>query len=171
MKIELVVAADENFAIGKGGKLLWHLPDDMKFFQHITSGRYVLMGRKTYLSIPDKWRPLKNRENIIISTTYHENTPFTYFFRSIPEALAYCEKKQAPSLMVIGGGQVYDYFLRHNLADTIHLTLVHKCYDTADTFFPYFNSKDWKITYHQYHAEDHKHPVDFTFLRFEKRIL
>jgi dihydrofolate reductase len=125
VKLALIVAVARNRVIGKGGKLPWHISEDLKRFKRLTTGHALLMGRKTYESIG---RPLPNRRNVVISSTPQ---PGVETYRTIPEALEALTDQE--KVFVIGGGQLYNCLL--DSADELHLTLVDQDVE-GDTFFP-----------------------------------
>jgi dihydrofolate reductase len=125
VKLALIVAVARNRVIGKGGKLPWHISEDLKRFKRLTTGHTVLMGRKTFASIG---RPLPNRRNVVISSTPQ---PGVETYRSISEALE--SLKGEEKVFVIGGGQLYAFLL--DSADELYLTLVDQGVE-GDTFFP-----------------------------------
>lgn len=145
-KINLIVAyAKENRAIGKENSLLWNLPNDLKNFKKLTDGQIVVMGRKTYESIPEKFRPLPNRLNIVLSRNFEiVNDVNVVTKKDIQEILDFCEH-DIREVFVIGGGSVYKQFLDSNLVDELHLSLVEGDYHDADTFFPEINFENWEI--------------------------
>ena len=129
MNIELVWAQDNNGGIGKNGKLPWHVSEDLKNFKKITSGSPIVMGRKTWESLP--FKPLPNRRNIVLSSklikeidTYH----------SIESCIQILEKELVEKIFVIGGRTIYESF--YYKATTLHLTVINEDVDNIDTFFP-----------------------------------
>lgn len=142
--ISIIVAIAANNAIGKDNLLLWHISDDLKRFKKITTGHTVIMGKKTYFSLP--LRPLPNRRNIVITDVAGEKIPDCITVYSIPEALEWCNT--AGECFIIGGGSVYKQFMEH--ADTLYITYVDKDFD-ADTFFPEINACEWKLTEEEPH--------------------
>lgn len=141
MNISIIVAIAENNAIGKNNELLWHLPNDLKRFKEITSGHTVIMGRNTYISLPN--RPLKNRRNIVISHIPEEDKKIFLgadVVGNIEEALKIADKNNEN--FVIGGGMIYSLFMP--LANKLYLTKINKIYD-ADTFFPKINYEEWDL--------------------------
>ena len=159
----IIAAIDENNAIGKDNRLLWHLPDDLKRFKKLTQNHAVIMGRKTYESLG---KPLPNRLNIVISRNPEYPLPEgTMLALSLEEAVHEAEKHGGKSF-VIGGGDIYKQAV--NLADTIEITLVHTKVKEADTYFPKLDEKKWQKTFEELHPKDKKHEFDFTFLTFEK---
>lgn len=159
MKLSLVVAIAENNAIGNGGYLLWKLPNDMKRFKEITMGHHVIMGRKTYESIPEKFRPLVGRNNIVVS---RNPTPIegVKTVSDIASGIAFAQQQGETELMVIGGGEIYRQTLP--LADKIYLTTVHHSFE-ADTFFPEIEAAQWKKENEQHFPKDEKHAYPYTF--------
>ncbi len=127
--ISIIVAIAENNAIGKNNDLLWHIPEDMKRFRKITSGHKIIMGKRTYESLP--YRPLKNRTNIVISDIPGDHYEGCVMAYSIQEAMDHCSPDE--ECFIIGGGMVYRQFLP--LADKLYITRVDKSFD-ADIFFP-----------------------------------
>ena len=135
--ISIIVAIAENFAIGRNNELLFHLPDDLKRFKSLTSGKTIIMGRNTLLSLP-KW-PLPNRRHIVITDRYEDHFQGCETVFSIDEAV---EKiKSEEEAFVIGGGMIYRQF--YPLAQKLYLTLVHKSFQ-ADTFFPEIDFNEWE---------------------------
>jgi len=138
MSLSIIVAIAENNAIGKDNKLLWHIPADLKRFKLLTSGHTIVMGKKTFESLP--FRPLPNRRNLVITDIQGEQIPGCEMAYSIEDALSKCNIDEES--FIIGGGSVYRQFLP--LADKLYLTIVNKAFD-ADTFFPDINFDDWQL--------------------------
>ena len=120
-------------ALGKGGGLLWHIPEDMKRFKELTSGRPVIMGRKTWESIPLKFRPLPGRKNIVITRNADFEADGATVSSSIEDAIAKAEQANPEEIFIIGGAEIYRQALP--LADRLYLTLVESD-DPGDAFFP-----------------------------------
>ena len=165
--VKLIVAIASNRVIGKDNDLIWHLPADMKFFTNTTKGHIVLMGRKNWLSIPDKYRPLKDRLNIVVSrdTRFSSNDCVT--FNSIEKAI---EKYQGDErdTYIIGGGQIYEYCLDHNLVEEMYITKIHREFD-GDTFFPEFDESNWNKTLLFSHKTDEKNQYPFDVWKYTKK--
>jgi len=155
--ITIIVAVAENNAIGKNNDLLWHISGDLKRFKQITTGHTIIMGRKTYLSLPK--RPLPNRRSVVITDIPEECIPQVETAYSIDDAVQLADKNKEN--FIIGGGMVYNQFLP--LANKIYLTLVHKDYD-ADVFFPEINYSEWEITETEEH-KDHDPPFSYLILK------
>ncbi|MEI6575692.1 MAG: dihydrofolate reductase [Bacteroidota bacterium] len=135
--IAIIVAIAQNNAIGKNNQLLWHIPEDLKRFKALTSGHTVIMGKKTYESLPI--RPLPKRVNMVITDDPNEEIEGCLTVYSIEDAL----KNLDPDLenFVMGGGSVYKQFLP--MADKLYLTLIDQAFD-GDVFFPEINLRDWR---------------------------
>ncbi len=162
MTITLIAAAAENNALGKDNDLVWHLPDDFKRFKAITSGHFIVMGRKTFESFP---KPLPNRTHIIITRQKEYQVPEGCLVAtSIEEALQLCPQNE--EVFIIGGGEIYKQSIE--IANKIELTRVHTEVE-ADTFFPEIDQNNWKILEEEYHPKDEKHKFDFTYLTYLKK--
>ncbi|MEY2899195.1 MAG: hypothetical protein RL138_1248 [Bacteroidota bacterium] len=160
MALHLIVAADENNAIGFGNQMPWHLPVDLKYFKKVTSGHPVIMGRKTFESIG---RLLPNRRNIIISRgDFKVEGAETY--PSIEEALA--QFPSAEIIFIIGGGQIYAATIAK--ADRVYLTRVHTKAAEADTHFPSLDAFEWREIESETVLSDEKNAFDVTFQVFER---
>lgn len=163
--ITIIAAAAENNALGKDNTLVWHLPNDFKRFKQLTSGHFIIMGRKTFESFP---KPLPNRTHIIITRqkNYAEKVDSNccIVVKSIEDALAKCPSDEEN--FVIGGGEIYKLALP--FAHKIELTRVHDSFD-ADAFFPEINPVQWQLVNQEYHPKDEKHKIDFTYQTFLKK--
>lgn len=136
--ISIIVAIAENNAIGKNNDLLWHIPEDLKRFKKLTTGHSVIMGKKTYESLPR--RPLPNRINIVVTDNPKDNFDQCVMVFSIEDAL----NKSDPSdeNFIIGGASIYRQFLP--FSDRLYITWVHKSFE-ADVFFPEIDFSEWKM--------------------------
>ena len=182
IKISIIAAVGENRELGKGGKLLWQIPEDMKRFKKLTEGHVVIMGRKTFESLPKKFQPLPNRVNIIVtrdkkfSVSVHP-TLINHLIKviicySLDEAIKNSkfeiQNSKLPSeIFVIGGGQIYQQAIKY--ADKLYLTIVAPLrkelrWGQADTFFPDY-SEFKKIIYKK---ESRDKTYRYTFLELEK---
>ncbi len=166
MKVSIVVAVAENNAIGADGDLLWRLPKDMQYFKELTYGRHVLMGRKTYQSIPPKFRPLSGRVNIVVTRNTELMFEGCKMVSSFEEGVAFARDNGERELMVIGGGEIYNQAIA--IADKIYLTRVHHSFDEADTFFNTINLEEWYITHKEEYTADEKHRYAFDFLVLDR---
>lgn len=155
--ISLVVAAAENNVIGKDNKLLWHLPNDMKFFKNTTWGMPVIMGRKTYESLG---KPLAGRTNIIMTRDKDWSANGTQTASNLEEALKVAADTDAKEAYIIGGGEIFKQALP--LASKIYLTRVHASPE-GDAFFPSFNQSEWNLLSQLDFSPDAKHAYAYSF--------
>jgi dihydrofolate reductase len=169
MKISLIAAIGRNREIGKDNDLMWNLPDDMRFFRDTTLHHHIIMGRKNYDSIPEKYRPLKDRTNLILSRNADFIAPNCVVFQTIEQAFAYSVEAGETELFVIGGAQVYDLALQTGKVDRMYLTFVDADFESADTFFPAFNTSDWTRTELNKKEVDDRHKFGFTIYRFDRK--
>ena len=169
MKISSVVAAADNNAIGKNFGLLWHLPKDLKFFRDVTYGHHVLMGRKSYESIPLKYRPLDGRVNIIVSRKKDFVAEGCKVVSTVEEGVDFAKGAGENELMILGGGEIYKYALP--FTDRVYLTRVHHTFSDADTFFPELPSNEWKEISIEKHSADEKHKYSFDFVVMDRKVL
>ncbi len=137
--ISIIVAIAENYAIGLDNKLLWHLSDDLKRFKKLTTGHTMIMGRNTFLSLPNGALP--NRRHIVITDVDAESFEGCEMARSIDEALSLAGEND--ECFVIGGGMVYKQMLP--ICGKLYLTRVHESFE-ADTFFPEINFSEWDLS-------------------------
>jgi dihydrofolate reductase len=161
MKISMIVAADEQNGIGVNNELLCHLPADLKYFKHLTTGHAILMGRKTYESIG---KPLPNRTNIVISRNTNA-IECCHVFSSIEAGIAYAKSLNETELFIIGGDSIYKQSLP--LTNTIYLTRIHHVFN-ADAFFPQLDETNWQLTNEAKHLADEKNKFDYRFMVFER---
>src|SRR5665647_506999 len=136
--ISIIVAVSEDGGIGKDNELLWHISEDLKRFKRLTTGHTLIMGKKTWDSLPRK--PLPGRKNIVLTDVFGESFDSSLTAYSIEDALSKCEKDE--EIFVIGGGSVYKQFMA--LADRLYITHVHKKAE-ADIYFPEIDPKVWKV--------------------------
>jgi len=159
--LTMIAAAAENDALGKDNDLVWHLPDDFKRFKRLTSGHYIIMGRKTFESFP---KLLPNRSHVIITRQKDYKPENTIVVNSLEEAIRVSKLDEQP--FIIGGGEIYKMGMEE--ATKIELTRVHGKFD-ADTFFPEINEDEWNLVKEQFHEKDEKHNYAFTYLTYERK--
>lgn len=154
----IAAIASGNRALGKNGKLIYHISEDLKRFRKITEGHVVIMGRKTFESIG---HPLPNRVNIIITRDKNYHVDGAIIVHSLDEAIQVGKEKETNEVFVIGGGQIYQEAI--NMADKLYLTIVDGNPD-ADTFFPDY-SEFKKIVFEENHEAD---GLKYKFLTLER---
>jgi dihydrofolate reductase len=159
--ISIIVAIAENFAIGKNNELLFHLSNDLKHFKEITTGKTIIMGRNTLLSLP-KW-PLPNRRHIVITDKPDDVFPGCEIVFSIDEAVA--KVKDETEAFIIGGGMIYRQFFP--LAGKLYLTVVHQPFE-ADVFFPEVIYSEWnEISREDFY--DEKNGFEYSYINLERK--
>lgn len=168
MRVALIVAIDKARGIGKNNDLMWHLPDDMKFFKDTTQGQIVVMGRKNYDSIPDKFRPLSGRRNVVLTRNKEFTAEDCDVFNSLDECLEFYKNESERIVFIIGGGEIYRLALESGVVDTMYITHIDHEYG-ADTFFPVFNANDWNAEVIGEHPIDERHDARFTFVKYTKK--
>lgn len=161
--ISIVVAASENNVIGKDNQLLWHLPDDFKFFKAQTINKVIVMGRKTFESIGN--RALPKRINVVISRNANFKVPEeVVLVDSLEAAIRKYQKEE--EICIIGGEQIYTIALP--LVNIIYITRVHTELD-GDTYFPEIPTNDFILEAEEWHPQDEKHAFSFTFQKWVRK--
>lgn len=161
--MNLIVAVDKNWAIGKGNELLVSIPQDMKFFRETTMGKVVVMGRKTLESFPGG-QPLKKRINIVITRDKDYKVNDAIVVHSVEEALEELKKYEREEIYVIGGESIYRQMLPY--CSLAHVTKINHAYE-ADTYFPNLDEMDdWEIT--GVSDEQTYFDLEYEFVRYER---
>ena len=164
MKIAMIAAMAHNRVIGLDNDMPWHLPDDLKFFKANTTGKPVIMGRKTFESIGS--RPLPNRPNYVISRNAELSVPGVQVFSSVEAALTEIESTgDIEEVIIMGGGQLYQQMLP--LADKLYLTLIDADLK-GDTLFPDWTAFQWHEVERESHSVDERHAYAFDFVILER---
>lgn len=155
--ITLVAAIAENNCIGKGGELPWHIPEDFKRMQGLTLGKVVIMGRRTWESIPTKRRPLPGRLNVVITREPPKNFPTgVEIYPAVSAAIA---AHPSEEIIGFGGQKIFEEMIK--IADRLEITQVHQTIDSCDAFFPPIDLTSWKETWREEHG-------GFTFMTYNK---
>jgi len=161
LKITLIVAASENNAIGKDNQMLWHLPDDFKYFKRNTVGHSIVMGRRTFESIG---KALPERRNIVVTRDQDWVVEDVDVANSIDDVMKYCRDER--EIYIIGGANLYKQTLP--LAEKVLLTRVHTVIN-GDAYFPELSDEEWGLSHQEYHPKDDRHAYDFTFEVWERK--
>ena len=162
--MQLILSADNNWAIGKDNKLLVRIPADMKFFRETTTGKVVVMGRKTLESFPNGL-PLKNRTNIVLTTNPSYQVKDAIIVHSKAELFAELKKYDSDDIYVIGGGSIYKMLLEE--CDTAHVTKINYTYE-ADTYFPNLDENpDWELVADS--EEQTYFDLEYYFLKYRRK--
>ena len=162
MIISLIVAIGKNNEIGKDNHMLCHMPADLKHFKKITSDHTVIMGRKTFDSLPKG--PLPNRKNIVISRNKDLKINGVFVYPSIDYALI--KSIDEDEVFIIGGAEIYKQTIHD--ADKLYLTKIHTTFKDADSFFPEIDYKEWKTISQETFPADEKNPHSYTFIELER---
>ena len=165
MVLSVIVAVGENNEIGCRNGLLWHLPADLKRFKELTTGHTVVMGRKTFESLPNGALP--NRKNVVISRNPEFTPPNCLVFSSLEKA--WIKLSGETEVFIIGGSQIYRQALSY--ASTLYFTQVHASFPEADAFFPEIDSTKWIKRSEETHPADEKNKFSFTFYEYIKKII
>lgn len=162
MIISMIVAVDENNAIGRGMEMMWDLPIDMQHFKRTTFGHPVIMGRKTFESFG---KPLRGRKNIVITRNRNFHPAGVHVVDTLDDALKIAGEDNPDEIFIIGGGEIYK--LAFPLADRIYLTVVHHKFE-GDVYFPTINELDWEEVRREEYNRDERHAYSFS-IRFLER--
>ena len=162
-KISIVAAVGDNLAIGKSNNLPWHLPADLKHFKQLTTGHAVVMGKRTFESLPNG--PLPNRKNIILTSVMSEGVNEGYFEAdSMEDALFLCEHEE--QVFIIGGETLYKQWI--DKVDSMYITWIHKKF-CADTYFPEINFENWEEVSREDHDADEQNIYSYSFSIYKRK--
>ncbi len=162
-EISIVAAVADNYAIGKGNKLPWHLPADLKHFRELTTGHAVVMGKRTFESLPNG--PLPNRRNVVLTSVMSEGVNEGYFEAdSLEDAFYLCEKEE--KVFIVGGAAVYRQSLE--IAESLYITWVHHEF-SADIYFPEVDFSKWDEVSRQDMPADEKNPYPYSFVHYKRK--
>lgn len=161
MKISIIVAIAEDGCIGKGNEIPWYLPADLQYFKKVTTPHHVIMGRKCFESIPEKYRPLPNRTNIVITRQENYEAKGAIVVHSLEEALTIAKMNDETEAFVIGGGEIYA--LAMEKADKLYVTRVATTIEDGEIFFPEISDKDWRLFMSISKQKDEKNKFDYVF--------
>ena len=160
--ISIIVAVSDDWGIGKDNGLLWNLPEDLKRFKRLTTGNTVIMGKKTWESLPR--RPLPGRTNIVLTDDPNEIIEGSVTAYSIEDALS--KSKKGEEIFVIGGGSVYRQFMP--IADRLFITHVHKK-TPADVYFPEIDLNIWEVVEKEEFKTTGDNNIHYTYVIYERR--
>ncbi|HHT22508.1 MAG TPA: dihydrofolate reductase [Bacteroidales bacterium] len=163
-KISIIAAVADNYAIGKNNKLLWHLPADMKHFKDMTTGHAVVMGKRTFESLPNGSLP--NRKNIVLTSIPEGNFDKYYEAVSLRDAIELCENED--EVYIIGGATIFKQALEYPGVDTMYITWVHEEFE-ADAFFPQFDKDEWKEVKRKRYEADEENPYAYSFCEYRRK--
>lgn len=162
MTISMIAACAENRAIGKDNGLMWHMPEDLKFFKRKTKGHHVIMGRRTFESFEGT---LPKRTNIIITRRKDYSAPDCLVVHSLEEALNSVKEDEEP--FIVGGEQIYRMGM--DVADRLYITWIHERFD-GDAHFPEIDPEIWEVTEREDRDPDEKHEFPYSFVTYERKL-
>ena len=165
MTLSIIVAVSENNVIGRNNDLPWHLPADMKFFKDKTMGHFVIMGRKNFDSIPDTYRPLSGRSNVVVTHQKDFHFAGLQVANSIDKAIKLAIENGETECFIIGGGEIFRQSI--DRCDKIYLTRIHHHID-GDVFFPELDKTKWKEVSRKDVDADEKNNYSFSFITLER---
>lgn len=160
--ISIIVAVSDDLGIGKDNDLLWHIPEDLKRFKQLTLGKTVIMGRKTWFSLPK--RPLSGRRNIVITDVPGEQFEGAETVASVKAAADACPASE--EAFIIGGGSIYRQFM--TIADKLYITHVH-LKAPADIYFPEIDPAVWKVTSREETKTEETKGIPYTYTIYERK--
>ena len=163
MSLSAIVVIAENGAIGKNNDLLCHLPADLKHFKQITMGHTIIMGRRTFESLPKGALP--GRENIVVSRNADYRAEGAKVCTSIEQAVA--EASMPGECFILGGAQLYASTIAQ--VDKLYLTAIHAHFDDADAYFPAINPDEWTEIDREDHQADEKNRYDYSFVTLKRK--
>lgn len=166
MILSIIVATSANHVIGRDNDLIWHMPADMKYFKEKTSGHCVITGRKNYESIPEKFRPLPNRTNIVVTRQIDYKAPGAQVASSIDEAIAIAKKTGDKEVFIIGGAEIYKQSI--SFVNRLYITRIHHEFE-GDAFFPEVDLEMFKLTESIAHQADEKNKYHYTFETYDRK--
>ena len=170
MTFDIIVAHDKSLGIGKNNDLLCYLPEDMKFFKQLTTKtqsskkqNIVILGRKTYDSIPKQFKPLSNRHNIVISRSVPNTNSYLHAEspeKAMAQAIDLVKRNKAETIYCIGGSSIYTHFITHPECRFLYVTLIHSIFN-ADSFFPDYHTLFKKIDSKKIISNTNNIPLEF----------
>ena len=167
MRISTIAAVAMNGVIGKDNDLVWSLPDDMKFFMDTTKGHVIITGRKNYESIPEKYRPLKGRTNVVVTRNRGYQAEGAVVVHDLEDAIGFARASAETECFIIGGGQIYRQALDAGLVDTQYITHVHAEPD-GDAHYPTEAWRGWVGQELGRHSGDDRHDHAFIITRYDR---
>lgn len=165
MIVSAIAALSRNRVIGKNNDLPWRLPDDMKFFMETTKGHHVIMGRKNYDSLHEKYKPLPQRTNIVITRQQDFKAPGCIILHAIEPGLDIARKNSERECFIIGGSEIYSLAMPYTTR--LYMTEIDAVID-GDTFFPEIDPRDWKEISRTHHPADQRHAYAFDIVVYDR---
>ena len=167
--IILIAAIGKNRELGKNNDLLWRLKSDMNFFKSTTSGHWVIMGRKSWESLPTRFRPLPHRTNVVVSRNADFSAEGAHVFFDLQTAIDGARNSAAEKIFIIGGAQIYHQSMTENLVDEMFLTHVDASFNDADVFFPEIVQSHWETEEMGHFEKDENNEYSGAFIHYRKK--
>lgn len=165
MIVSAIAALSKNKVIGKDNDLPWRLPDDMKFFMQTTKGHHVVMGRRNYDSLHEKYKPLPERTNIVITRQTNFVAPGCIVLHAVEPALEIAKKNSEQECFIIGGAEIYKLAMPHTTR--LYMTEIDAVID-GDTYFPDIRKDEWKEVSRKHHPADERHAYAFDIVVYDR---
>lgn len=163
----MIAAKANDNAIGKDNDMIWHLPDDLKYFKDKTRNRHILMGRKNFDSLGEKYQPLPQRINIVITRNKDWQHDGVKVFHDVEDGIAFAKENNEEELFIIGGGEIYKEGLK--FADRLYITEVDAEFPDAEAYFPEFDKSEWKEVSREHHSKDERHQLNFDYVVYDRK--
>jgi dihydrofolate reductase len=165
--LSIIVAVAKNNVIGRNNDLIWHLPADMKYFKETTAGHSIITGRKNYESIPEKYRPLPNRVNIVVTRQENYVAPGAVVLPSVDAAIAYAKQLEGhDEIFIIGGGEIYKQSIAK--VDKLYITKIEQAFE-GDTYFPALDMTYWVESKKSAVFLDEKSGLKYSFCEYVRK--
>lgn len=161
--ISMIAAHDQNRLIGEDNWMPWDIPNDLGYFKAMTTGKTIVMGRKTFASFG---KPLPNRHNIVLTRDKHFQAAGCEIYHDISVLLEKLQHIGDEEVIIIGGGEIYQFFLPY--ADRLYITYIDDAFD-GDTYFPAYELSDWTLTTKEKGIKNKENPYDYYFLQYDRR--
>ena len=165
MIVSAIAALSRNRVIGRNNDLPWKLPDDMKFFMESTKGHHVVMGRKNYDSLHEKYKPLPQRTNIVITRQQDFKAPGCVVMHAVEPAIDLARKNGEQECFIIGGAEIYQLAMPYTTR--LYLTEIDAVIE-GDTLFPDYDKSDWKEISRKHHPADQRHAYAFDIVVYDR---
>lgn len=165
MIVSAIAALSKNRVIGRNNDLPWKLPDDTKFFMETTKGHHVVMGRRNYDSLHEKYKPLPQRTNIVITRQQGLKAPGCVVMHAVEPALDMSRKNGESECFIIGGAEIYQLAMPYTTR--LYMTEIDAVIE-GDTFFPEYDPSDWKEISRQHHPADQRHAYAFDIVVYDR---
>ncbi|WP_440895688.1 dihydrofolate reductase [Amphibacillus sp. Q70] len=161
--ISMIFAHDQNYLIGKDNWMPWNIPNDLGYFKAMTTGKTIIMGRKTFESFG---KPLPNRHHLILTRNQDYQAEGCEVFHEIQELLDYADKRPDEEIVVIGGAEIYQLFLP--VADRLYITYIDETFE-GDTYLPKIDLTKWRLTSKEKGIKNEENPYDYYFLQYDRK--